>query len=172
VQQKKATIDSLLQKLKYLEDAQRTDLVARIAETCASPLPHDLMMTSAQVRELHHAGMTIGGHTVSHPILSKLSESCAEAEIAQGKERLEEIIGTPIALFAYPNGKPGRDYRPEHVAIVKKIGFVGAVSTAWGTATTGCDILQVPRFTPWDRSEWRYGIRLAQNLRRSHYVTA
>ncbi len=171
IEQKQQTIDSLLKHLKYMEDVQRTDVVARIAETCPSPLPHDLMMTSAQVRELHRAGMTIGAHTVNHSILSGLSTIRARGEIAQGREHLYEIVGVPITLFAYPNGKPGQDYGPEHVAMVKELGFSGAVSTAWGAAQTGCDIYQVPRFTPWDRSAWKYGIRLAQNLRRSHYVT-
>jgi len=170
IEHKREAINTLLQKLKYLEHSRRTEFVAGIAETCMSPLPHDLMMSSAQVRELHLAGMTIGAHTVSHPILSTLSESNARTEIVQGKERLDEIVGSPISLFAYPNGKPGRDYGPQHVAMVKNIAFSGAVSTAWGAAQTGCDIYQIPRFTPWDRTAWRYGIRLAQNLRHSRHA--
>jgi len=32
-------------------------------------------------------------------------------------------------------------------------------------ASKGCDLYQIPRFTPWDCTRWRYGWRLAQNAR-------
>ena len=113
--------------------------------------------------------MTIGAHTVSHPILSRVSEDKARAEMAESKERLEAIIGRKVALFAYPNGKPGTDYTGVHVRLAREAGFEAACSTGWGAATTGCDIYQIPRFTPWDRAGWRYALRLARNLR--HAVT-
>jgi len=47
---------------------------------------------------------------------------------------------------------------------VRELGFDGAVTTAWGVARHGADPLQLPRFTPWDRQRWRYGIRLLKNL--------
>jgi peptidoglycan/xylan/chitin deacetylase (PgdA/CDA1 family) len=172
IEDRRRTIDALLNQLKYREDTQRAELVAALGELSSSPLPHDLMMSSAQVRGLHDAGMGIGAHTVNHPILSKLGERDARAEIAQGKERLEEIVRAPVTLFAYPNGKPRLDYGAEHVAMVKALGFGAALSTAWGVARKGCDVYQIPRFTPWDRGAWKYGLRLAQNLTRSSHATA
>jgi hypothetical protein len=56
--------------------------------------------------------------------------------------------------------------------MARQAGFDAAVSTAWGTATSGCDLYQIPRFTPWDRSLLRYGLRLAANLRREGYALA
>ena len=85
---------------------------------------------------------------------------------------MEEIVGTPVNLFAYPNGKPGEDYTGTHVRLAKEAGFSAAVSTAWGAASPGCDVFQIPRFSPWDRSAWRYGLRLAGNLRRGGYDRA
>jgi len=169
---KRNVIDTLLSELRYHEDAQREEFVAAIGRMAATPLPHDLMMSSGQVRTLSAVGMGIGAHTVSHPILSQLDDGRARAEIAQSKERLEYIVGAPVRLFAYPNGKPKVDYRAEHVAMVKEFGFSAAVSTAWGVARVGCDIYQIPRFTPWDRHRWKYGLRLARNLARSSYRTA
>jgi hypothetical protein len=54
----------------------------------------------------------------------------------------------------------------EHVAMVRELGFEGAVSTAWGAQPHGQepDLFQLPRFTPWDRSPWRFTARLARNL--------
>jgi peptidoglycan/xylan/chitin deacetylase (PgdA/CDA1 family) len=124
------------------------------------------MMTSQQVAELHRTGMTIGAHTVSHPILLGVPTIQARSEIVTNKTDLERIIGSPITLFAYPNGIPNRDYGLEHVKMVEELGFDGAVSTAWGASRAGSDVFQIPRFTPWDRPSWKYGLRLLQNLSR------
>ena len=77
-----------------------------------------------------------------------------------------------MRVFAYPNGQPGHDYRHEHVALVHDLGFDGAVSTAWGVARAGADIFQIPRFTPWDRSDLRFELRMIGNLWRSSYESA
>ena len=160
-------IPALLGKLKYLELDARLALVERVRQAAGTALPDDLMMSSAQVRELHAAGMEIGGHTVNHPILTRLDAQSARAEIANGKAHLEEIIGAPVRLFAYPNGKPNQDYAAEHAQIARELDFTAAVSTAWGAASAASDPFQLPRFTPWDRSRMRFMLRMAQNLRRN-----
>jgi peptidoglycan/xylan/chitin deacetylase (PgdA/CDA1 family) len=163
---RRAAIDTLLSKLKYLPLGQRQDQVELLRELVGVPLPDDLMMRSAQVRELHAAGMEIGGHTVNHPILARLAPQEARREIADGKDALEGLTGAPVRTFAYPNGKPGQDYLAEHAAMAREIGFAGAVSTSWGAASARSDIHQLPRFTPWDRNQFRFALRLLQNMRR------
>jgi peptidoglycan/xylan/chitin deacetylase (PgdA/CDA1 family) len=64
-------------------------------------------MSWDMIRRLRDAGMTIGGHTVSHPILSQLSRFEQEEEILGCTSRLREQIGEPTRFFAYPRGKPG-----------------------------------------------------------------
>ncbi|MDX9839711.1 MAG: polysaccharide deacetylase family protein, partial [Azoarcus sp.] len=106
----------------------------------------------------------IGAHTVNHPILATLDVKAAEQEIAGSRETLEGLLGKRINLFAYPNGKPGQDYLPEHVGLVKRLGFRAAVSTAWGAADCSSDLFQLPRFTPWDRSKYAFFARSFRNL--------
>ncbi|HJU22251.1 MAG TPA: polysaccharide deacetylase family protein [Casimicrobiaceae bacterium] len=163
---RRAAIEAVIDAHKYLPAAQRDARVAELAAAiCDSPLPDDLMMRSDQVRALHDAGMGIGAHTVTHPILTRLDAANARREIAEGRAALEHIIDAPVTLFAYPNGKPGVDYTAEHVHIVAESGFSAALSTAWGAATRASDFLQLPRFTPWDRTPARFAARLARNLR-------
>ncbi len=171
VSQRRAAIASLIGQLKYLAPAVRLRQVDAIAVCADVELPDDLMMSSVQVRELAHAGMTIGAHTVHHPILSGLPEDEASAELVEGRRRLEQIIGGPVRFFAYPNGMPGRDYSAVHVRLVRQAGFEAALTTAWGAARPGCDLYQIPRFTPWDRGCLRFGLRLANNLRQVAYAT-
>ncbi|MFL6709172.1 MAG: polysaccharide deacetylase family protein [Massilia sp.] len=162
---RRQAIGSLLDQLKYISMDERLRQVEAIAAQVDMRLPDDLMMRTEQVRQLHAAGIEIGAHTVDHPILARLSAAEARTQIATGKAALEDMIGAPVNLFAYPNGKPGRDYLAEHVAIVKELGFTGAVSTSWGAARLGTDLFQLPRFTPWDRTRLPFTLRLLKNLR-------
>jgi peptidoglycan/xylan/chitin deacetylase (PgdA/CDA1 family) len=160
-------IDKLLSSLKYLPPEERQVRVDKLAAESNCSLPTDMMMTTEHVRQLRANGIEVGAHTMTHPILAQLDAERAEGEIRDGKLRLEAITGAPVTLFAYPNGRPGRDYRPEHVAMVKRLGFEAAVSTAWGVAHQSSDPYQLPRFTPWDRVPGRFALRLLRNTFRT-----
>ncbi len=160
-QARRRVVDELLPQIKYLGLDEREHFIARLARCLGTGrLPDDLMMRSEQVVELHRAGMEIGGHTVRHPILRVLADAEAEAEIAGGRARLQDLLDAPVDVFAYPNGRPMQDYDARHVDMVRRLGFRAAVSTAAGTATSSSDLHQLPRFTPWDQGEWRWMLRL------------
>lgn len=172
---RRAAIAHLLGRLKYRPVDERERLCELVAFRAEVEPPSDLMMSSEQVADLHRAGMQIGAHTAAHPILATLPDDQALEEIRLGKERLEEIVGQPITLFAYPNGRPDDDYTYRTVALVKRAGFEAAFTTAWGAADADSDPHQMPRFTPWDRGRFAFGLRLAYTLwqsRRSRFSTA
>ncbi len=164
--QRRKSLFSLIDSLKYLPYDSRLEHVEELHQLIPVDLPDNFMMTAEQIKALHHAGMEIGGHTVTHPILARLEPEQAYREIAEGKEILEGIIGEPIRYFAYPNGKPYQDYHAEHADMIKKIGFKAAVSTTWGAASRNSDLFQLPRFTPWDLSNVRFVLRMVQNMMR------
>ena len=164
ISQRQQTINSLLEKLKYLPLDTRQLKVDEMCSYVPARLPNNLMMTSEQVKKLYVAGMEIGGHTVNHPILARTEENVARAEIANGKEELESIIRAPVKFFAYPNGKPGQDYLSDHTKIVRDLGFEAAVSTSHGAIKSSGDLYQLPRFTPWDQGQVRFMLRMAQNM--------
>jgi peptidoglycan/xylan/chitin deacetylase (PgdA/CDA1 family) len=159
-----AAIRDILGRIKYELPQQRQCMVDEMAQRAGVALPDNLMMRSDQVLALHRAGMQIGAHTHTHPILARLDAPSARAEISHSKQLLEGLLGTPVDLFAYPNGRPGTDYSNESVDLVRNLGFAAAVSTSVGAADGRADPLQIPRFTPWDRSRTRFGVRLARNL--------
>lgn len=171
-EERRAAIERVVDRVKYLPMGERQERVDALAKLCGAPLPDGLMLTSAQVREMRAAGMTIGAHTVHHPILARLAEDEARDEIARGKASLERILGEPVRLFAYPNGKPRRDYLASHVRMAMEAGFDAAFSTANGAAGVDDSRFEIPRFTPWDRTPLRYGLRMAQNMMRRDIVTA
>lgn len=167
IEQRRATIRSLINRLKYLPMKEREEKTRALAKLVGSPLPCDLMMTSNQVHMLALAGMTIGAHTVTHPVLTRLDIQGVRAEIIQSKEELEAITGSTVNMFAYPNGAPDRDYTSKHARLVSQLGFKAAFSTAWGVATRNVDAYQLPRFTPWDRTPVRFAARLLRNCLRT-----
>jgi peptidoglycan/xylan/chitin deacetylase (PgdA/CDA1 family) len=164
-EERRDAIRAVLAKLKYQPSAERQAVADAMGQLAGVALPDSLMLTRSQLRDLAAAGMGIGGHTASHPILARLDEAAARREIAEGRETLEEIVRQPIRLFAYPNGKPNIDYTAAHVRIARELGFTAAVSTASGAAHPGDTGYELPRFTPWDQTPVRWGLRLARNLR-------
>lgn len=167
LEQRRCAVASVLAYAKYLEPAQRQAIVEQVQDWSGASLPNDLMMRSDQLLALRDAGMQIGAHTVSHPILEKITDAQARSEIVNSRDDLQARVGQPVMLFAYPNGKPDTDYGARHVAMVRDAGFAAAVSTAAGAASLATDVHQLPRFTPWDRGRLRFGARLLANFRRS-----
>ena len=64
----------------------------------------DSMMTWEQAREMSRAGVEMGAHTVSHPLLSYEEPATVECELRLSKQMVEEKLGKPVRAFAYPNG--------------------------------------------------------------------
>jgi peptidoglycan/xylan/chitin deacetylase (PgdA/CDA1 family) len=165
-QAKSQAIGHILPIVKYLPLDERDATIAELVHAVTdAPLPDDLMMTTTELQALHAAGMEIGGHTQRHPILAKLDDEATRAEIIAGKEWLESTLGSRVRVFAYPNGRPGADYRPEQARIVESLGLEGAVSTQWGVSTQKTDPYQLARFTPGWGGMHRFTPMLLNNLR-------
>lgn len=163
--ERKQAIEAIIGQTKYRPLDEREETSKRVQKISGSMVPDDLMMRREQVKALADAGMEIGGHTVNHPILANCSADEARAEIVNGKQYLEDLLDAPVRLFAYPNGKPGQDYLPEHAELLKSLGFKAAVSTTWGVSTRHTDPFQLHRFTPWDRQPMKFLLRLLANGR-------
>ncbi|WP_139184349.1 polysaccharide deacetylase family protein, partial [Vibrio cholerae] len=86
-------------------------------------------MSPEQVKALHDSGLVeIGGHTMTHPFLSKLSESEQREEILRNKLELEALIGEPLTSFAYPYG----DHDATSKQLAQDLGYPFAVATNSG----------------------------------------
>jgi peptidoglycan/xylan/chitin deacetylase (PgdA/CDA1 family) len=75
-----------------------------------------------ELRELQNAGMTIGAHTMSHPMLSRMTEKLAFDEIAQSRTSLETALGSAVWALAFPFGNSATvNVREQELA--KRAGF-------------------------------------------------
>jgi peptidoglycan/xylan/chitin deacetylase (PgdA/CDA1 family) len=121
-----------LKTYKQLPGRETSAYVEFLADaTGHSSLPmhlgDELWMTWNNIRELRLAGMTIGGHTVNHPLLARLTSSQQIEEIRGSRDRIQEMIGVQPKAFAYPVGK--RDtFTTITRAILLSMGFEYAFS--------------------------------------------
>lgn len=90
----------------------------------------DGYLTWDQVRMIDHSGLiTIGGHTVNHRNLAKLSAEEQRFEILGGKQQLEAQLGHAVRHFAYPYGA----FNSTSIQIVQEAGYVTATTTEAGS---------------------------------------
>lgn len=68
------------------------------------PEPWLRIMNEDELRSLPPDLVSIGSHSMSHPNLKQVDEMTARREFVQSRERLSEIAGRDIRLFAYPYG--------------------------------------------------------------------
>ena len=153
---RRAVIDMLIDTLGRLPHGERLERIRAMARSFAPT-----MMTSDEVLALHRSGMEIGAQTVSHPVLTTISNADARAEIANGRARLQEIIQAPVRLFAYPSGKPGQDFEARHVHMLRSQGFDAAVTSASGAARHDTDPMLLPSLAPPERGAHGLLLRIA-----------
>jgi peptidoglycan/xylan/chitin deacetylase (PgdA/CDA1 family) len=92
------------------------------------------LMNLHELKQLAAGGMSIGAHTLSHPILSECSEREARLEIVSSKLELERALGQPVWAFAYPFGMPSTLGERE-IRITREAGY----DCAFLNVETGAD---------------------------------
>jgi peptidoglycan/xylan/chitin deacetylase (PgdA/CDA1 family) len=65
---------------------------------------NNFYLNESQLRDLSSEGMIIGAHSVTHPVLSKLSEESQRYEIGESCRYLKNVIGKDISTFCFPYG--------------------------------------------------------------------
>ncbi|MFK3739424.1 polysaccharide deacetylase family protein [Massilia sp. TN1-12] len=159
-EERKRTARQLTERCKYMSLPARAEFTDHLQTLAGVPLRQDLMLDNDMLRTLAANRIEIGGHTVSHPILTRLDDEAARREIADNKRQLEEVIGRPVRLFAYPNGKRGQDYDARHAQMVADAGYAAAFTTAPGAATRRDPRYELPRSRPWDDTPLMFAARL------------
>ncbi len=68
------------------------------------PDKHETVMSEEQIAELDTDGFEIFSHTVSHPVLTEIEDEMLEAELADSRASLEEIVAHQVVAVSYPYG--------------------------------------------------------------------
>jgi peptidoglycan/xylan/chitin deacetylase (PgdA/CDA1 family) len=103
-----------------------------------------LTLDLAGLRQLAAAGMTVGAHSLSHPILAKSSQDAAWQEISESRSALENALGQKIWAFGYPFGNAATVRRRE-VRMAEQAGFSCAFTNIGGGFGAKFERFAVPR---------------------------
>lgn len=77
------------------------------------------LMSVEQLRSLPTGLVSIGSHTLTHPMLTRVSKEDACHEITQSRMKLEATFGREIVLFSFPFG----DFSPNLVTVCAQAGY-------------------------------------------------
>jgi peptidoglycan/xylan/chitin deacetylase (PgdA/CDA1 family) len=102
------------------------------------------LLTCSELGELAAAGMTIGAHTMSHPVLSQLPAESAFAEISESKACLESTLQETVWAFAYPFGDP-QSVTPQILDMARAAGYNAAFLNFGGGLGTDLPPYGLPR---------------------------
>lgn len=122
-------------------------------------------ITTNELRRAADSGLiTVGAHTIDHPVLANESAERSRLEIHESVDELSEMLNRPVTAFAYPNGTEGLDFGPREeafladagvrVAVTTDVGFFGGATRPLAISRGGC-----PSLAP--ESAWVTTARLA-----------
>jgi peptidoglycan/xylan/chitin deacetylase (PgdA/CDA1 family) len=140
----KNAVQATLDELKRLgRDArfQTIDAIAEWVGDSSTEATDRVFMTWDEAREMSRAGIDMGSHTQTHPILTELTEPDIDAELRHSKQMIEQETGQAVTLLSYPDGCFSDCVR----RIAEEIGYSYAVQTRRDLAVGPNDRYAIPR---------------------------
>lgn len=142
-----AAAEQINKTLKTMPDDLKEQVIARHAHMHRVTLPAEppkefCAITWDQAREMDTHGVEIESHTVTHPMLTHVSDEQLRKELIDSRQRLEAELQRPVKSFCYPNGAYDERIR----RAVAEAGYVCAVTTQHGFNRRKDDLLTLRRF--------------------------
>jgi peptidoglycan/xylan/chitin deacetylase (PgdA/CDA1 family)/CelD/BcsL family acetyltransferase involved in cellulose biosynthesis len=154
--------DAIFALLRALPNVDRTrylDELLRQSGVVDDPERRNRMLTWEQIRLMTTRGITFGGHTVSHPFISKLPADQVTWEVSECKRRIEDQLQRPADYFAYPNGRE-QDFGAWNKDLIRAAGYKAAVTTIWGMNYRSTDPMELRRGGPWEQTAAQFAYKL------------
>jgi peptidoglycan/xylan/chitin deacetylase (PgdA/CDA1 family) len=116
-----------------LTNAEKFLLIERLAHKLNVKLPDKAPegyegLSWQLVREmLKNSQLSLGSHSVSHPVMTRLGDDELNYELLASKETIELETGMVVKAFCYPNGQPA-DINDETRRAVQSTGYAYALA--------------------------------------------
>jgi len=164
----KISINSLVKHnpetiMKTLKISQINEIIKRYQRRTHTPTKQFLNMTIDNLKEVVKSGLvTIGAHTLNHPILKNEDDETSKFEIEESKNELSNLLGYEVKYFVYPNGIPQIDFTEREEQFLRNININLAFSTEPRNLSSDDNLLRFPRFVfPDGQSTWLIKSKLA-----------
>ena len=104
-----AEVEPFVQWMKEIDFPRRRRVEARLRQATAGFVPGEAdreafdLADWHELRSLDSSIVTIGSHSMTHPILPSLSAAEIEAELRDSRRVIEAKLARPAEFFSYPN---------------------------------------------------------------------
>ena len=164
VSEKRIALNTFLRNIRLCNPQERDKRIRQLAidmQVKETKRIRKRMLSWQEIREMSRYNISFGAHTVTHPILTRIPNAAVEYEIITSRESIEKQLQIPIRLFAYPNGSCD-DFSGTVKEILKKAGFLCAVTTLWGNNFCYTDPFELQRVGwGWDSDPLIFALKLA-----------
>jgi len=158
--ERQAEAERLAVTLESVHEETRQRILTEIATKLevtppAKPPARFAAMSWDDARRCERLGVTFGPHTVTHPILSRVTDAAAAFEIGESWRQLRERTAATVPVFCYPNGS-AQMFGERERRLVRECGLRAAVTTSPRYVTqkefaAGADArFMLPRFAYYD----------------------
>jgi peptidoglycan/xylan/chitin deacetylase (PgdA/CDA1 family) len=137
-EEKELAYSKVSKALKLRPDEERRELIQKlfekleVNERSGRHFGGRMMLNWDEVQEMRKDGITIGSHSHSHPILTRMSIQKAKDEILDSKKIAEKNVDIEVKHFSFPNGRE-EDFSEELRDYCREIGFESICSVIYGT---------------------------------------
>jgi peptidoglycan/xylan/chitin deacetylase (PgdA/CDA1 family) len=137
----RAVKDLLNYRLPFADAERVLDVLFERHIGSQQQFARELYVNESMIREMSRAGMVVGYHTRSHRMLSRLTPTEQESELADGVGWIQALTGQARVPFCYPWGGRGT-YTDETVSVLERYGY----SVAFNTVRRRIDLARDDRF--------------------------
>jgi len=129
-------------------DIQKRDQYLKNIENCLGLPKEDkpLMLNWDEIRTMNKAQVSFGGHTHTHPILTRMPLEEAKKDILDSKLNIERELGVKVKHFAYPNGR-ATDFNEDLREYCREIGFSSISTLNYGNNKRPSDVWELRRIS-------------------------
>jgi len=133
-------------RLKKMSDDEKEKNIERIArelnlEIPATPPDEFAPLNWEQAREMDKNNFSVESHTVSHPILTNVTDERLKYELKESRDYLSDKLGREVKIFCYPNG----NFNERVLQTVERTGYESAVTTVQGFNENGVNRFALKR---------------------------
>lgn len=132
--------------LKSMSLHQINNVIDRYRESVGVQESADRNLCADALLELAATGLvSVGAHTINHPILANEDDASCEAEISDSVCGLTSLLGRSVELFAYPNGIPDLDFGGREEKVLRESGIRMAFTTESRHLSKADNLMRIPR---------------------------
>ena len=137
---------------KAMSLRQMNEVIYRYQQSTGTPRKGGQNVCVSELKEMAATGLvSVGAHTMNHPILRNEDDATCEYEIGESVKQLSIMLGSPVRHFAYPNGIAGLDFGAREGRVLQRSGIEMAFTTESRHLSNSDDALRIPRLAVSDK---------------------